>query len=188
MAASALEVRFAQGEERVDLGRFTQALEQVATALREIDRSVAPPGSARPVWIVDDLERMGLDFLVRLTARAASGKRTSASLLQPVEAFVDWVRMLQEQPELPRFYTAQTVGRLLKIGEPRKGVREVSVATVNGQVGARVNLSREVLDHAATVHRARNRSASEPCFEAGSPPRRRRGPRSTGTWPARQSR
>jgi len=48
-------VRLAADEERVDLLRFTRALEQVTTALREIDLSVAPPGSARPVWIVDDL-------------------------------------------------------------------------------------------------------------------------------------
>jgi hypothetical protein len=55
MAIRALGVRLAADEERVDLLRFTRALEQVTTALREIDLSVAPPGSARPVWIVDDL-------------------------------------------------------------------------------------------------------------------------------------
>ncbi len=148
MATSALEVRLVQDEERVDLGRFTTTLDQVAGALREIDRSVAPAGSPRPVWIVDDLDRDGPVFLVRLTARTAKVNRSAASLLLPVEAFVDGVRALQAEPELPRFYTPQTVEKVMKIGRVQKGVREVSVATVNGQVGPRVGFSREVLAHA----------------------------------------
>ena len=88
--------------------------------------STVPPSwsTERPRWVVDDLSHEGLFYTVRLTARP-SRRRDPESLLRPVSALVDGARDLQAEPELPPFYSEATVSRLLKVAEPKDGIREV---------------------------------------------------------------
>jgi len=156
VATTALEVRFAQDSDlRVDLARFNSTLEQVALSLREIDRALLVRGT-RPVWVIQDLGRVGDVLSVRLTARAVSSlRRERRSLLEPIEALVDGARQLEQTPELPQYYSDQTVSRLIKIGDPAQGgLREVSLATVNGEVGVPVHLSGQMMEHAREAVRA----------------------------------
>jgi hypothetical protein len=159
MTASALEVRIRQDEQRVDVNRFLTAVGNVATALREIDRAAVPRGESRAVWVVDDLSHERTMLTVRLAARTAKAKRDAASLLMPIEALVEGVKVLEHQPELPRFYSENTVSRLLRIGERHRGVQEVSLATVNGKVGPHVDLSTNVFDHAREAVRGHDVAA-----------------------------
>ena len=149
---TALEVRMMQGETRPALAHFTSTLGQLSSALREIDRAAVVQRAERPKWVVDDLSHEGLFYTVRLTARP-SRRRDPESLLQPVAALVDGARDLQTEPELPPFYSEATVARLLKVAEPKDGIREVSLATVNGTVGDRVGLTEALIEHARTAVR-----------------------------------
>jgi hypothetical protein len=156
VATTALEVRFAQDSDlRVDLARFNSTLERVAQSLREIDRALLVRGT-RPVWVIQDLGRVGDLLSVRLTARAVSPlRRQRRSLLEPIEALVDGARQLEQTPELPQYYSDQTISRLIKIGDPAQGgLHEVSLATVNGEVGVPVHLSGQVMEHAREAVRA----------------------------------
>lgn len=149
---TALEVRMMQGETRPALAQFTSTLGQLSSALREIDRAAVVERTERPKWVVDDLSHEGLFYTVRLTARP-SRRRDAESLLRPVAALVNGARDLQAEPELPPFYSEATVNRLLRVAEARDGIREVSLATVNGAVGDRVGLNEALIDHARTAVR-----------------------------------
>ncbi|GAB2736415.1 hypothetical protein [Nocardioides pakistanensis] len=149
---TALEVRMMQGETRPALAHFTSTLGQLSSALREIDRAAVVERVERPKWVVDDLSHEGMFYTVRLTARP-SRRRDPESLLRPVAALVDGARDLQSEPELPPFYSEATVTRLLKVAEPKDGIREVSLATVNGTVGDRVGLNDALIEHARSAVR-----------------------------------
>ncbi|SFJ57507.1 hypothetical protein SAMN05216275_11039 [Streptosporangium canum] len=147
MSANALEIRLREGRDRVDLTRYTDTLAQVQHALNEIDHVFARQKTARPEWIVQDLGHDDQELVVRLTARETP-RRDYASLLASIHALVSGVEQLQETPEVPQYYTATTVERLLKIGNPGKGIQEVSFATVNDAVGPHFPVSEPVREHA----------------------------------------
>lgn len=149
---TALEVRMMQGETRPALAQFTSTLGQLSSALQEIDRAAVVERAERPKWVVEDLSHEGLFYTVRLTARP-SRRRDPESLLRPVSALVEGARELQAEPELPPFYSEATVNRLLKVAEPKDGIREVSLATVNGTVGDRVGLNDALIEHARSAVR-----------------------------------
>lgn len=149
---TALEVRMRQGEHRPALAQFTSTLGQLSSALREIDRATVVERAERPKWVVDDLSHEGLFYTVRLTARP-SRHRDRESLLRPVVALVDGARNLQAEPELPPYYSEATVSRLLKVAETTDGITEVSLATVNGDVGERVGLNDALIEHARAAVR-----------------------------------
>lgn len=149
---TALEVRMMQGEHRPALAQFTSTLGQLSSALREIDRAAIIERVERPKWVVDDLRHEGLFYTVRLSA-GPGRRRDSESLLRPVEALVDGARDLQVEPELPPFYSEATVSRLLKVAEPKDGIVEVSLATVNGEVGVRIGLNDALIAHARSAIR-----------------------------------
>jgi hypothetical protein len=147
MSANALEVRLREGRERVDLARYTDTLTQVQHALNEIDHVFARQKMTRPEWIVQDLGHDDQELVVRLTARETP-RRGEASLLASIDALVSGVEQLQETPEVPQYYTATTVERLLRIGKPGKGVQEVSLAAVSGVTGPHFPVSEPVREHA----------------------------------------
>lgn len=151
-ALTALEVRMMQGEHRPALAQFMSTLGQLSSALREIDRAAVAERVERPRWVVDDLSHEGLFYIVRLTAKPSS-RRDRESLLRPVAALVDGARDLQAEPELPPYYSEATVQRLLKVAEPKDGIREVSLATVNGDIGVRVGLNGALIEHARSAIR-----------------------------------
>jgi hypothetical protein len=133
MAVSALDVKIRSSpNERVELARLTRTLSEVRMALTEIDHVYVLRGR-RPRWVVSSLKDSPDSLLIRLTANATRARDTG-SMLAPAEALVSGVDALQSMPEVPQYYTESTVDRVLKIGEPGQGVREVSLATVNGQV------------------------------------------------------
>lgn len=149
---TALEVRMRQGEQRPALADFTGTLGQLSSALREIDRAAIETRIERPKWVVDDLSHEGMFYTVRLSANP-SARRDQASLLRPVASLVDGARDLQAEPELPPFYSELTVARLLKVAVAKNGIREVSLATVNGVVGDRVDLNDSLIEHARAAVR-----------------------------------
>ena len=146
-SVTGLEVRMMQGETRPALTQFTSTLGHLSSALREIDRAAVIERVERPIWVVDDLSHEGLFYTVRLSARP-SRRRDPESLLRPVAALVEGARDLLTQPELPPFYSEATVTRLLKAAQPKDGIREVSLAAVNGSVGNRVGLNDVLIEHA----------------------------------------
>ena len=162
---TALEVRMKQGEHRPALARFTKTLGELSGALREIDHAAIAARTARPKWVVEDLSHEGKFYTVRLSANPST-RRDQASLLQPVSSLVDGARDLQSEPELPPFYSEETVARLLRVAVPKDGIREVSLATVNGKVGQRVELNDALIEHARSAVR-------EADVSIGSSPRRR---------------
>lgn len=146
---SAMEVRITQGDREPDVGRFTSTLSRLAKTLDEIDRTAIIERVPRPTWVVNDLTHTGSDFTVRLTAAASTRDRDS--LMMPVTALVNGVRALHLAPELPEFYSETTVNRLVGLATPRDGVREVSLAVVNGKVGDYVALDGDVVKHARSA-------------------------------------
>lgn len=146
MDTTALEVRLRESTEHVELARLTSALNQVREALVDIDRVYLMSGS-RPKWVVVGLRQRSSDLVVRVAPRETP-KRDQQSLVAPIDALVSGVRRLQEVPEMPQYYTEATVQRLLKFGNPGKGLQELSLATVNGQVGPHVVVSEPVRQHA----------------------------------------
>ncbi|WP_433367915.1 hypothetical protein [Streptosporangium sp. CA-115845] len=147
MSANALEIRLREGSERIDLARYTDTLTQVQRALNEIDHVFAQRKTVRPAWIVQDLGHDDQELVVRLSARKTP-RRDHASLLASIDALVSGVEQLQETPEVPQYYTATTVERLLRIGKPGNGVQEVSLATVNDTAGPHFPVSEPVREHA----------------------------------------
>ncbi|WP_242892384.1 hypothetical protein [Actinomadura litoris] len=156
MSTTALEMHVRQGAEQVELQRLTVALDNLRLALSEIDRSLIDRGS-RPRWVITELSQHDQIMQVKVTA-APTPRRSSASLLEPVDALVSGVAHLQREPELPEYYTKRTVERLLKIGEPGRGIQEVSLATVNGKVGRHIPVSEPVLRHARSAITGKQRS------------------------------
>lgn len=156
-AVSALDVQMTQSEQRPDLDRFIKTLGNVSKALNEIDRAALPGRMPRPRWVIEDLRHTGEDFHVRITAAPAK-KRDRVSLLQPVEALVSGIGDLREVPELPQFYSEETVERLLVVAQPRLGIQEVALAPVNGQVGRYEALDAQVLDNARSAVREAEKS------------------------------
>lgn len=130
MVARGLEVMIRSSADRVELARLTTTLSQVRLALSEIDHVYLMRGS-RPTWVVDGLQDHPGRLVVRVIPTRGR-RRDPESLLAPVEALVSGVESLDSIPEVPHYYTDATVERLVKIGEPGHGVREVSLATVNG--------------------------------------------------------
>ena len=147
MSTTALEVRLREGVEKVGIARLTETLTQVKVALEEIDRVYQWQRSARPEWVIQQLDQDENDLLIRVTARE-SRRRDWSSLLVPVNALVAGVKTLQEVPEVPQYYTESTVERLIKIGAPGGGIQEVSLAMVNGKVGHHFSISEPVRDNA----------------------------------------
>lgn len=142
----ALDVKIRSNADRVELARLTRTLNEVRLALAEIDRVYVSRGR-RPKWVVDSLRDHPDFLLIRLTA-GETPRRDSGSLLAPAEALVSGVASLERIPEVPQYYTESTVERLLKIGQPGQGVKEVSLATVNGKVNEYVSVSEPVRQHA----------------------------------------
>lgn len=142
----ALELRIRSDAERVELARLTATLNQVRLALREIDHVYIFRGS-RPKWVVDGIRDQDHLLVIRLTASGAR-RRDPHTLLVPAEALVSGVETLQQVAEVPQYYTEATVERLVRIGEPGQGVKEVSLATVNGRVGDFVSVSDPVRQNA----------------------------------------
>ena len=148
MAVGALDVKIhSSPDDRVELARLTKTLSEVRLALGEIDRVYVLRGR-RPRWVVSSLRDYPDSLLVRLTA-SGMGRRDASSMLATAEALVSGVDALQQVPEVPQYYTESTVDRVLKIGEPGQGVKEVSLATVNGKVDVEyVPVSEPVRQHA----------------------------------------
>ncbi|MFC0861898.1 hypothetical protein ACFHYQ_06280 [Sphaerimonospora cavernae] len=157
MGMNALEVRLREGAERVDVLRLTDTLAQVKNALDEIDRVYQWKRSARPEWVVQSMAQRRGELVIQITARE-SRRREWPSLLIPVNALVTGVQRLQDVAEVPQYYTEGTVERLLKIGEPGRGLQEVSVATVNGKVGPHYPVSEMVRQHARSAVTGTQRS------------------------------
>ncbi|MDI3195427.1 hypothetical protein QK290_13480 [Pseudarthrobacter sp. AL07] len=148
MTTTGLEVRLREGRERAAVHRFTKTLDDLVLALREIDKSYLTHGS-RPTWVIAGLnhESSG-DMIVRLEARSPSRTRPLEDMLLSVEALVDGVNSLGSLPEVPRFYSPETVGRITRIATPSEGFAEVSVASYNGKINSRAVLTSEVRQNA----------------------------------------
>jgi hypothetical protein len=156
MAAGALDVRIRSSrDERVELARLTRTLDEVRLALAEIDRVYVLRGR-RPKWVVSALSDEVEYLLIRVTPAATVGRDTR-SLLAPAEALVSGIDVLQRLPEVPQYYTESTVERVLKIGEPGHGVREVALAAVNGSADY-VPVSEPVRQHAREAVRGKETS------------------------------
>lgn len=149
---TALEVRMMEGEHRPSVTQFTSALGQLSSALKDIDHATFVGKVARPTWEVVHLSHEGPFYTVLLSAKR-NRRRDPESLLRPVSALVAGARGLQAEPELPPFYSEATVAKLLKVAEPKDGIREVSIATVNGEVGERVGLNDALIRHARSAVR-----------------------------------
>jgi hypothetical protein len=158
MTAGALDVRIRTPHaERVELARLTRTLTEVRLALDEIDHVFVLRGG-RPRWIVSSLRDDPEALLIRLTARPTRG-RDSGSLLASADALVSGVDALQQEPEVPQYYTESTVQRVLKIGEPGQGVKEVSLATVNSKAEIDyIPVSEPVRQHAREAVRPKETS------------------------------
>lgn len=155
---SALEVRITQGSAHPGLKRFLGTLRDLSGALDDVDRALIPTsGAHRPRWQVSDLAHSDDMFRVRLTA-APSRVRDRESLLRSVVVLVDGARALHEEPEVPKYYSGETVGRLLKIARATDGVEQVALATVNGQLGGEVALTGALVTHGLAATRESGQS------------------------------
>jgi hypothetical protein len=146
MTDGALDVRIRHNHERLELARLTKTLTDVRLALAEIDRVYILRGN-RPKWVVDTVRDEENYLLVRLGA-GFTPRRDTQSLMLPATALVSGITSLNRLPEVPQYYTASTVERVVKIGEPGQGVAEVSLATVNGRISDYVPVSEPVRQHA----------------------------------------
>ncbi|MEP9391877.1 hypothetical protein ABLE94_06390 [Gordonia sp. VNK1] len=136
-----------QGRERAEVARFTRTLDEVVRSLKEIDE-VYVDRATRPVWILGGVRHSGNSLIIRLTPREAPLKRELSDMLVPVQALVDGARTLEREPAVPRLFQPTTVNRIADLSAPHEGVRSVSLATYNGRVGRRVELSDKVKTNA----------------------------------------
>ena len=149
MATTGLEVRVREAPELVDIDRLTTSLHALAAALRDLEGSSSVPAKRdRTVWVVQDLGYHEPFLSVQLTARTADHPHADPELLRPVQTLVDGVRQLTRTPELPPFYSDWTIKKLLRFAGTGGGIDAVSLATLNGVVGERHELSPAVLANA----------------------------------------
>lgn len=146
MSTTALEVRIRPAEGRIELQRLTSTLDQLRLALSDIDRAYVYRGS-RPKWVIADIRQLEVEILIRVTA-SASPTRPAASMLASVDALVSGVESLRHEPIVPDYYSPQTVERILTVSGPGRGIRDISLATVNGNAGKPVHVSEPVRENA----------------------------------------
>lgn len=156
---SAMEVQVTQGDRQPDFTQWLSTLRAMPAVLLDLDRATTPGKNVpRPHWVVDDIRHEGVSFYVRVTAAPHSRGRDHQSLMAPVTTLVSGVSSLRRDPELPAFFSEDTVQRLLNVANPRDGIREVSVAAVNGAVGPYEALDEIVRENARTAVRQAEKS------------------------------
>ncbi|MFI6582188.1 hypothetical protein [Embleya sp. NPDC050493] len=155
MGVRGLEVSIRQGAEGVDVPRFTTSLNHMISALTDIDGAYLARG-VRPQWIVNDLRSDSTHLIARVSAREHL-ERSMSDMLFPIQALVDGVNHLADNPEVPPYYIDQAVRHVIRAGTPGQGVQEVSVALFNGRVGPAAVLSEAVRANGTAAVRRRRR-------------------------------
>lgn len=147
MTTTGLEVTLHQGRERAEVTQFTQTLEEIVRALREIDH-VYLQRATRATWVMASLTNESDNLIARLEVRRTPAKRELSDFIVPVEALVNGARTLQAVPSVPRLFSPTTVSRMGDLASPRNGVQTVSLAAYNGSVGEAVALTDSVRENA----------------------------------------
>lgn len=151
MKATALQVKIKARDDNLLVGRLASTMYDLHASLRDIERGIAPQ-EPRTQWVVKDAERRRSDLLLLLSPRI-DGKQTFKSAGTPIEGLVDGARSLVHSPELPAYYSDRIVNRMMTAGRLSGGVEGISLATVNGSVGAEVALSGSFLANAKNAIR-----------------------------------
>ncbi len=150
MTTTGLEVRLCAGRTKPSVNRFTRTLDDVVLSLKEIDRLYLRRGS-RPIWVVDSLRHDARTSIVRLEPRTNSRTRPLEDMLEPVKAFVDGVKELEQFAEIPRLYGPETVERIRRIASTGDEYSNISLASYNGTTGTTVTLTEKVRDNAGSA-------------------------------------
>ncbi len=148
MATTGLEVRVHEGRERAEVSRVAHTLNTVVWSLREIDRVHLLRGT-RATWVMADMERDAHDLVMRLETRFVPANRDHDDMLVPAVALVEGAEVLQREPTVPRLFAPSTVQRLASLAAPAGGVQGVTLATYNGALNSRVELTDGLRVHAS---------------------------------------
>ena len=155
MGASAVEVRLFQSDQMITVGRLGQTISKLAQSLREIDRllSVKEMKLPRVQWIVKNLGLNGNDIFLQVTARDGIKLRSEESLFEPIRLFMNGIESLADAPELPEYYSEQTIDHIIELSKKSGGVEKTSLAMVNGHVGKQFALDGKLLENAKKAAR-----------------------------------
>jgi hypothetical protein len=147
MTTTGLEVRLREGREKAAVHRFTKTLDDVVLSLREIDHLYIRRGS-RPMWIIESLRHEDQDAVIRLEPRSSSRTRDLADMQRPIDALLEGVKSLDQQPEIPKLYSPETVERIKRIATPGAGYSQISFSSYNGRVNSTAILTPGVRENA----------------------------------------
>ena len=139
-----LELSLAPTGQRMSLVTLSQRLTAMTKALEGVDRLYHPGRGTRPTWVVnrigeDERHRIHVAIGPRFVSKMIA--RTPEELLAPAAALVQGAESLRQEPEVPEYFMAETISRLIRVGAPDDGVEEVALCTYNGAKGAPVRLS-----------------------------------------------
>ena len=175
--ARGVEVVLDGSRGEVEVSRYAQALTDTVWLLSSIDRLEVQESSARLHWTVADLSANGV-LRARLTPRTIPEKRSLGSASVPPTALVDGLLSLAERAEIPDLFTEESVKRVDRLGQPSRGVRGVTLASVNaeGYAGEAVRISDLVRSNAKAAIASRETSVGSVSGIIDVLNARRRGP------------
>lgn len=160
-----LELSLTPTGRRMGLVTFSRRLTSMTKALEFVDLVYNPGRATRPHWVVNHISEDAHHTIhVKVEPRQVTKVlgRPASDLTAPAAALVGGAESLREQPEVPEYFMADTINRLIRVGRPDDGVEQVTLCVYNGTKSEPVRLSEPAfLDNAL-------RSVSENSRSLGS--------------------
>lgn len=144
MSTPDLELRIERDSFGVALTAYTSLFQQVSAMLQEIDRHVLPGRVPRLTWAVRDTYTETGTLVVSLSPRKQPTRRPLGTNVVTTQALIDGVRVLEQTPEIPRYFDENSVQRVVNVGDRlgRDGITGLAVAM--GDDVARIDQSVQV--------------------------------------------
>ncbi len=130
MTTSGLELRIERDSLGVALTAYTSLFQQVSAMLQDIDRRVLPGRAPRLTWAVRDSYTEAGALVIALSPRFQPARRPLGTIAMTTQALIDGVRVLEQTPEIPRYFDEASVQRVVNVGDRlgRDGVTGLAVA------------------------------------------------------------
>lgn len=130
MTIEGLELRIERDSFGVALTAYTSLFQQVSGMLQEIDRHVLPGRAPRLLWAVRDSYTDAGALVILLSPRYQPARRPLHSVETTTRALLEGVRVLEQTPEIPRYFDEASVQRVVNVGDRlgRDGITGLAVA------------------------------------------------------------
>lgn len=130
MNTQGLELRIERDSFGVALAAYTGLFQQVSAMLQNIDRHVLPGRAPRLTWAVRDSYTAAGALVIALSPRFQPARRPPGTITMTTQALLNGVRVLEQTPEIPRYFDEASVQRMVNVGDRlgRDGITGLAVA------------------------------------------------------------